>query len=1117
MKKLECLRSLQSFLFSKRNIILAINRINHAAIYILLLSFIVLSNVSIGQNNTIVGSVRNEAGEPLRGVSVTVKGRSMATTTNEEGNYSINVPTSNSVLQFTSIGYAPQELQVGKQTVLNVQLKSQAGTMEEVVVVGYGSKKRTSLTGSVATVDAKTFQDRGPVSSPLAALQGQAPGVSVTRSSSQPGRENWNFQVRGATSVNGTEPLIIVDGLPIPSTSALNSFNPNDIESISFLKDAAASIYGARAAGGVVLITTKRAKAGKTVVEYNGSISRKKVGLLPELTRILDWSNMMIEARTSDGFTPADPWITYGRIAQYSRANNKFWVSRAEWQALIAPNGPIAGGGIFGDVRDYMFFDNTLQDYLWGNATSTDHQLSLSSRTDKTGYRISLGYLNDGSLLQVGNNSNTRYNLRLAHDYQLTSKIKLESNISLEKNDIVQPTGLGAMMNNGIQPGIPAKTIDGKPYIWGSGLNNAAINSVGELGGDNKEMNTRINANFNVTYNIIKNLKAVGNVGYYFHNTDYRTRQNIIDWYDYSGTELLASLSASGSGRSFYQRSARRESYYNVNGYLDYSNTIGDHSFSAMAGAQYERDEMNRFLARTLDPLPGAPSSLSNNYSTDLNSKTVDEAQNHYALAGYFSRLNYTFKNKYLFEANARYDGSSRFEQSSRWKFFSGILGAWRLKQESFLQDVRFLSDLKLRASWGSVGNQSGIGLYDYIQFLNANFSGGQTSAGFPIIGNAPVIRVSPGGLVAFDRTWETVQTTNFGLDYAFLNNRLNGTFDYFIKQNKNMLISRTLPAVLGATPPEGNNGHLRTKGWELAIQWRDRIGNFSYNIGGNISDARSNLVSFGGQNLIRTDINRGFNFAVEGYPINSYFGLVYDGRIQDQKTLDEYRKFIPGNNVGIPTGGPTAQANQRLSIGDNMYKDLNGDGRITFPEDVQYLGTDDPRYTYGINGGANYKGFDLSFIFQGVGKRTIIRDGNWRIPAGVVFQSQNAAFLNKWWTPERTDAFYPRISTTGTINNYNYYPSTFVVENGAYLRLKNLVVGYTLPHSISDKAKIQRLRLYFSGNDLWEISNIRDGWDPEAPRTVNNSGDSNNGGVSTFSQRFPFYRYYTVGLNVTF
>lgn len=1059
---------------------------------------------SYGQVKSVMGVVTDTVGAPLQGVSVAVKGAKNATATDANGNFTITVLSDKSVLVFSYVGFERRELTVGERTFFDVEMKQVAGTTQDVVVVGYGTQRKATLTGSVTTVGAKTFADRGPIASPLAALQGQAPGVMITRSSAQPGRENWNFQVRGATSVNGTEPLVIVDGLPLPNLAALNSFNPNDIENISFLKDAAAAIYGARAAGGVVLVTTKRAKSGKATIEYSGSVSRKTIGLQPKLVDINGWGPMTLEARESDGFASTDGFINLAKAAIYAKQNNIDIMTSAQYRA--------AGFAGFTDVRDFPFFNGTMQDILWGPATSTEHQVSVAGRAEKSGYRLSLGYLNDGSLLQYGRNTNRRYNIRLAHDYQITSRLKLETNISLEKNDIIQPTGIGSILNNGIQPGQPAFAQNGKAYVWGSGIQNASTAAIAELGGENKEYNTRVNTNFNITYNIAKGLRAVGSAGYYLHNADYRTAENLIPFYDYSGTQLIATLGPFGGNRSAYQRGTRQEAYYNLNGYFEYSTKVkDDHDVRIMAGSQYERNEFNRYLARTLDAVPNAPNSL--NLSTgDPTSKTVSEAANHYALGGYFSRLNYTYQNKYLFEASGRYDGSSRFRAEDRWKFFYGFSAGWRILQENFMKNVTFFNDLKLRASYGTVGNQSGIGLYDYLQFMNINFSNGPTASGFPIIGGSPVVRVAPGGLVAYDRTWEKVSTKNIGLDFALLRNRLSGTFDYFIKRNDNMLIARTFPAVLGAGAPAGNNGVLESKGWEAMLNWRDKIGSVTYHIGGNVSDSKNKLVSFGNQTIF-SSANQGFNSAVEGYPINSYFGLEYAGRIQTQKDIDDYKKLATGSNV-IPQG--TAR-NNGLQLGDNMFKDLNGDGKITFPEDAKFLGTDDPRYSFGLNAGAEWNGFDFNVIFQGVGKRNLARLGNWRIPSAVIFQAQNEAFLNKWWTPNRIDAYYPRISSTGTINNYNYFPSDWVIEDASYIRLKNLVIGYSLPRKLVERAKIQRLRIYFSGNDLWESQNIRDGWDPEAPRTVENSGDANNGNIQTFSQRFPFYRYYTFGVNVTF
>jgi TonB-linked SusC/RagA family outer membrane protein len=1067
---------------------------------------------SAQSDGTVSGIVTNaQTGDPLVGATIRLKNGKTAVTTDASGNFTIK-GNPGDLLEVSSMGFELTELVAGSSN--QIKLKVASAQLSDVVVVGYGTQRKATLTGAVSTVDSKTFRDRGPVANPLAALQGQAAGVTVTRNSSQPGRENWNFQIRGAASVNSTEPLVIVDGIPIPSISALNSFNPADIENISFLKDASAAIYGSRAAAGVVLITTKRAKKGKAVIDYNGSVSRKQIGLMPKLVDMSGWGPLIGEARRNDGFNENDLWVKYTELAKYATANKIEIMTQAEAQAALTSLG-LNPSGFFTDVKDFPFFAGTEQDVLWGNATSTEHQLSISDAGEKAGYRISLGYLNDGSLLKPGKNSNERYNIRLTHDYNFSSKLKLESNISLEQNNIIQPYRLGDVLNNGNQPGKPlsGRGVTGLPYIWGSGIQNASVNAIADLGGENKENNTRINTNFNLTYKLTKDLKLVGAAGYYMLNTDYRAQENIISWYDYSGTINISNLPS----RSSYQRGTKKENNYSFNGYAEYTKLIkDDHDIKVMAGAQYERFEYNRYFAKTLDVLPGAPPSLSNS-TGDPTTKTVGESQYHTALAGYFGRINYTFKSKYLLEANARYDGSSKFDDANRWKFFYGFLAGWRISQESFMKNINFIKELKLRASYGTAGNQSGIGNYDYIQFLNLNYSTSQQASGFPILGNNPVVRVSPSGtLVAYDRTWEKLQTSNIGLDFSVLNRHLSGSFDYYVKHNDNMLLNRTYPATLGANAPQGNNGKLKTWGWEFTLGWNDNVGKVNYHIAGNISDNRNKLVDFGGQTLI-SSANRGFNSAVEGYPIGSYFGLVYAGRIQDQKTLDAYRSYIPNNTVGMPSGGPTAQANSRLSLGDNMFKDVNGDGKITFPEDAVFLGTDAPRLTYSFNAGLEYAGFDFNVIFQGVGQRTIIRDGNWRIPAAVIFQAQNEAFVDKWWTPTRTEADLPRLSTTGTINNYNYYPSNWIEENGAYLRMKNLVLGYTVPKKITQKAKIERLRFYFSGNDLWETSKIKDGWDPEASRTVSNNGDPENNNVSTYSQRYPFYRYLTFGLNLTF
>jgi len=1072
------------------------------------------------QTKTVTGVVKNEAGQLLAGATIAVKGSSTSTVSDERGSFKINIPANkSSVLIFSYVGLTPIERTVGNINIVNISFTSSAASLGEIVVIGYGSKKKASLTGSIATVDAKVFQDRGPTANPLAALQGQVPGVVVTRSSAAPGREGWNFQIRGATSTNGTEPLVLVDGIPLVSLNALNSINPNDIENMVFLKDASAAIYGARAAGGVVLITTKKAKSGKPVIQYDGSVTSKTVGLQPHLINVKQFGQGLVDATTNDyyGIPPTSfIWYKFGQLqlnapdSGYLDMNytyNMDWVT-GKLTYIGTPTTPSSNPANpgFGDVKDFTFFNTNWVDALWGRATSTQHNISVSGKSDKSGYRLSFGYMDDGSLLKWGKNSNKRYNIRLSHDYNFSEKLKLESIISLEKNDIIQPTQVGGVLGQYQQPGFPIATVNGQPYGWGTQY---SPNWLAELGGEQKEYNTRIFSSFKLNYSITNHLRLTGQASYNWNGTDIKTQQSsITNWYNYAGY-MKGSPDNPTQVNSFYQRQLIKDPYYNLNAYMEYQNTFKkDHEVGVTIGTNYERDEANSFTART--------NYLANNGVPSLNlgigdpsTKSVNESQSHYAIGSYFGRLNYAYKGKYLFEANARYDGSSKFAAKDRWKLFYGFLAAWRIKQEKFMDNLNFISDLKLRATFGSVGNQSGIGLYDYLQLLNASSNTtGPTNSGFPIIGTGPVVYVAPtNNLVSLERTWEKVQTKNLGLDFSFLRSRLFGSFDYFIKDNINMLLGQAYPAVLGATAPALNVGHLRTKGWEAVLGWNDRIGKVGYRISGSITDNTNELISYAANSVI----GAGYNGAVQGYAIGSYFGLQYAGRAQDQKTLDAYRLLAPGNNISMPLTTGTLPG---VRLGDNMFTDINGDGKLTVPGDLVYLGRDDPRYTYAINLGADWNGFDFSATFQGVGKRTIFREGNWRVPFGSIFQGQTDFWVGKTWTPQNTGAYYPNLSAgqNGTsYNNYNYQVSTWSVENGAYIRLKNLVLGYTLPQNIIRRAKIQKFRVYLSGNDLWEKTHIRDGWDPEATRSV---GRANN--ESTFS-RYPFYRYLTAGINLTF
>ena len=1080
------------------------------AVSALLLFFMAFfSYSSFAQTKTVTGTVADsKTAQPVTGVTISVKGTTIGTTTDKEGKFRLDVPN-NAVLVISSIGFEQQELTPDASGIVSVKLVNINQELTDVVVVGYGTKKKATLTGSVSTVDSKVFQNRGPVSNPLAALQGQVAGVVVTRSSAAPGQEGWNFQMRGAASSNGANPLVVVDGVPMVSLNALNSINPQDIDNMSFLKDASAAIYGARAAGGVVLITTKRAKSGVPQIQYSGSVSQKRMGLRPEFLTGDQYGKYMLEAisNASTGGTPDELWIW----TKYARA----WINRPD-SLYIDKNTPqyIAGGETIGftDVKDYTFFDTNPIDLLWGKgrAVSTEHNISLSAGTDKMGYRLSLGYMDDGSMLKWGENYNKRYNVRFTHDYKFSSRFKMATNISLEKNDLVYPSRQGDI-NFGSQPGFPIATKNGNPYAWGT---QPARNWLLELGGEQKIFDTRVFVNTKLEFNLAKDLNLVAVAGYNWAGTDYKNQnKSITNIYNYSETYQYQDNPT--QAQSSYTRGQIADAYYNTSAYLEYKKKIkDDHAFAIMAGGNYERDEFGYFTTTTSylanNDVPALGLSLGDNTT-----RSNGERREHWAIASGYGRFNYAYRDKYLLEAQARYDGESRFAPGHKWNFYSGVSAGWRISQEKFMQDVNFINELKIRGSYGTSGNPASISLYDYIQFIDLR----NTGAIFGNYSSRSVTAGPAGTLVDPERTWEKIFTKNIAIDYAVLDNRLFGSFEYFWKENKNMLLSRTAPAVLGATPPPGNIGHLKVWGWDASIGWRDRIGNVFYYLNGTLSDNNNKLVSYGGSNIVSAGQQN-----IEGYALGSYFGYKYDGRIQTSKEAADYALLVPNSSI---SNMPSAS---QMILGINRYKDVNGDGKLTnagsnqyllgktdangkpiADGDLVYLGRSDPRYVFGFNMGAEWKGFDFSAVFQGVGKRTIYRRADWSTPFGTIWQGHANWWVGKTWTPENPNAELPILTTAtnkgfGGYGAYNYQISDWSIQNGAYVRLKNIAIGYTLPQAISRKAKIERLRVYVSGNDLWEITKVQDKWDPEQTNSI-------SGG----SQRYPFYRMITFGLNVTF
>lgn len=1026
------------------------------------------------QSLNVKGQVFDAEGNSVIGASVLEKGTTNGMITDFDGNFSFNVSSPNAVVVISYIGYQTIEMKAS-QIAANprIILKEDAEVLDEVVVVGYGAQKKETLTGAVTVVTDKMIQDKGSLSSPLQAMQGQVPGVTITRNSSAPGDESWDLQLRGASSANSAAPLIIIDGIAQEGSGSLSNLNPNDIESINFLKDASAAIYGSRAAGGVVLVTTKQAKEGKTQVEYSGSYTYKMVGLQPQLMSLQEWADALIQARTNDGYPDTDRFL---RFARYSKAMEGKYVN------LDNSANPLPG---FDDVMDFVFLDTNWTDVLFGNAGSTQHDLAISGGNEKNLFRLSLGYLYDDSNLKWGNNNNKRYNVRLTNKIQFTDWFKLESIISYNRKDQVSPSKLDDTLTGSYpQPGLPASTIDGKPYAWGSWVSPVWY---AELGGDNSLKVSEVGINEKLNFNLTKELDLVVNLGYTSSVASREIVNKAFDVYNYVGDKLNTTPEVTKQDESSYEKTSTRRDYYSASGYFNYAKSFNDHSLNLMLGTQYELTQYDKFGAKVMN----IQNSLEAINGSGLVTLTDDKGTKwEEAILSYFTRINYNYKSKYLAEFNFRYDGSSKFKEG-RWSPFYGVSAGWRVSEEDFMSSTRgWLDELKLRLSYGVVGNQSGIDRYEGEQYYNF------TSASGAYLGSGLASLINTNGKIAsFGREWERIHNYNLGIDFKLFGNRLSATIEGYMKKNNNMLITVTYPGILGDGAGYSNSGKFEAKGVEFQLGWSDRVNDdFGYNFGGTFSYNTNKLVDIGGVTVLES----GFVSKQQGYPLNSVFGLRYTGKIQNEEQLKKYlNRFLDGNTVGLT---------QDIRLGDNMFEDVNKDGKLD-QNDYVYLGTDDPKISFSFNMGFNWKGFDLSAIFQGVGMRTIFReDVTWRIPMRTYFNNFSNQSVGNTWSPETPNAYYPTYTNDKNLNNYNYQSSSWMAEDGSYLRLKNIVLGYTFNKDLLKKLKVvSNARVYISGADLWEISHINDGWDPEASRKVEGVG------------RYPFTRSITAGINFTF
>lgn len=974
-------------------------------------------------DKNIRGTVRDEAGEPLPGVSIIVKGTQRGTTTNLDGTFQIEIPEDQNILVFSFVGYETKEVLVGSESIVNVVLNVDVKALSEVVVVGYGTQKKVNLTGSVSVVSGEEIARR-PVGQTSTALQGTVPGLTVTQRSGQPGRDGSSLRIRGIGTTGDSNPLVIVDGVE----SNINNIDPNEIESVSVLKDASsAAIYGSRAANGVILITTKRGSEKGFSVNYNTYVGWQTPTDMPKIVNGLDHMILINEAYTNTGRSPLyteqqiQDYITHG-------PSNRDQYPDTDWQKLT----------------------------MTENGFMQSHYLGITGGTERVRILGSFSYLDQNGV--IPNTNFKRYNLRINTDAKITDKLSSSMDIFLRRTDLLEPTvGTGYIFHWMRRiPANQAGVLSTGQY--GEGWNGDHPLGKAKDGGLGRESALSSIINLNLKYQPTKWLTANLIYAPKFNLPHSKRFLHTLQTYRWDGTPSYAT-----PVRNNLTESMSREWYNNLRATLALDHTFDDkHNLNVLAGYQQE-DQFNQEISarREVFLLPDYQQINSGNRENEQTGGTAS----HWALRSFFGRVNYNFKEKYLFEANARYDGSSRFAKGNRYAIFPSFSAGWRIIEEPFMSSVSStITDLKLRASWGKLGNQN-IGLYPFAAFIgigNSNY----------VFGDANRTGASLNEMANSAIKWETTTVSNIGVDLTMWNN-FNFSFEYYQRRTTDILLRLDIPTMIGLTAPYQNAGVVDNKGWDLTTSYRNKLGDLTYGVTLNFSDVKNKVVDMKG--VFRSDrqVNN------EGYPIGAFFGYVADGFFQSQDEVANHADQF--GNVGP---------------GDIRYVDFNNDGIIN-NLDQRIIGSPIPRYTYSANIDLGYRGFDLIVFFQGVGKADGYLAGHGIMPffEGSTIQE----YQRNSWRPDNPNAEFPRLAFNESNNIQN---SSFWLRDASYLRLKNLQVGYSFPKSIL-KDKIQKLRLYASGQNLLTFDNFYPGFDVEAP--VGNAG------------WYPQMKVFTVGLDVRF
>jgi len=1046
------------------------------------------------QTSRISGIVKDQTGEPVIGANVQVKGTTTGSITDMDGKFSFEAPQ-RGTLVVSYIGYKTHELPLGSTTNYNITLTEDSEMLDEVVVVGFGTQKKATLTGAVAQVRGDDVLKGKATTSIAAALQGEIPGLTITRTSSRPGNEGLNISLRGGISVNETDPMILIDGVEAYKWE-LSQINPNDVESISVLKDAAAAIYGTKAGAGVILVTTKRGKEGKTSVTYSGSVHTNIVGKRFPLADGQTWAQMLVHATEND--------------AKADNGNFAWWMwSEDVWREMAAGN---TFEGVVGGKWRRLDPSSDQFDAIYGNTWGQSHNISINSGTDKVKVLTSLGYANDRSLVDVVYDGQKKYNFRTNVDYKVNEIIKTEFNVSYDKRNVSTPQqGVG----HGVQDFYIFPLLNPYGQYYDTFGNNNMLAKLKEGGriNDTEEV-LRLGGKLTVDLGMItKGLSVTGNANVRLRKHLKIERQTRVKMYDWSGettsedgnpdySQGTGSLNWQTSDNDRWVKNTFEDVLYQTyGGFVNYNREFFGHNIGFMGGVTAEKTGYKKLFSyrkgMTVDDLD----------DINLGDATTAEAtggSNEVGMVSYLGRLNYDYKGTYLLEGIFRRDGSSKFDADNRWANFAGVSGGIRFSEYDFVKKWDLFDNLKIRASYGETGSQTGIGNYDYI----SSISTGTTVFGYT---GTKYNTAWVSSMTSRDRTWERVATTNIGLDFGLLQNRLSGSFEYYIRENKGMLISMIYPQTLGAVAPKTNNGNFRANGWELQLNWNDKIGeDFNYRVGFSLADARTEVTKFEGAVAISPGLNNRVvelskindpAYFIEGKPLNALYVYKTNGYLQNDADVAAYYQTINGSGTLAPVEGT---ANQ-LTPGSVKKVDVNKDGKIT-TDDLVYYGDANPHFTFGINLGASYKGFDFSMFIQGVGQQYIAREAQLSSPWFSGWTNQNATFWGNTWTENNMNAKFPIMSRNGSRNNWNYkWYNDINISNTWYARAKNIVVGYTIPKTVTRKAFIENLRLYLSADNLFEVSNVKDGFDPEHKAA---SGQNN---VDVYARTISF------GIDLTF